>query len=133
MHQGAQLSSSSLQKILTEQGVPEIDPSRLGPRNGNDAAGPTGHYRDLQPSAEPQDELPRDRQVFVARVTVASNGDTAILHGELPGVLPGREGHGDPAAAPRRKPIDERVGNEHLGPRRGRRRPQFPSPLLWSR
>jgi hypothetical protein len=29
MHQ-AQLSSSSLQKILTEQGMPEIDPLTLG-------------------------------------------------------------------------------------------------------
>ena len=30
MHQGAQLSSLSLQKILTEQGMPEIDPLTLG-------------------------------------------------------------------------------------------------------
>jgi len=32
-----------------------------GPRNGNDAAGPTGYYRDLRPSAEPHHEQPRDR------------------------------------------------------------------------
>jgi hypothetical protein len=64
----AQLSSSSLQKILTEQGMLEIDPLTLGPRNGDDAASPTGQSRNLQPLAEPQDELPRDRRAIVAPV-----------------------------------------------------------------
>jgi hypothetical protein len=80
----AQLSSSSLQKILTEQGMPEIDPLTLGPRNGDDAASPTDHSRNFQPSAEPQDELPRDRQAIVTPVTVGSYGDAAIVDGELP-------------------------------------------------
>jgi hypothetical protein len=36
----AQLSSSSLQKILTEQGMLEIDPLTLGPRNGDGRESP---------------------------------------------------------------------------------------------
>ena len=54
---------------------------------------------------------------------MGSCDDTAIVDGELPGLRPGREGHGDPAAAPRREPMDERVGDEHLGDEReyGRR------------
>jgi hypothetical protein len=77
----AQLSSSSLQKILTEQGMLEIDPLTLGPRNGDDAASPRGHSRNLQPLAEPQDELPRDRRAIVAPVK-------RMLLGEEPPLRP---------------------------------------------
>jgi hypothetical protein len=112
----AQLSSSSLQKILTEQGMLEIDPLTLGPRNGDDAASPTGHSRNFKPSAEPQDELPRDRRAIVAPVTVGSYGDAAIVDGELPGLLRGGEGY--PAAAPWRERMHERVGDEQVGDER---------------
>jgi hypothetical protein len=69
-----------------------------GPRNGNDAAGPAGHNRDLQPSAEPHDEQPRNRQAIVAPATTGSHGDPAVLDSEQTGLLPGREGHSDTAA-----------------------------------
>jgi hypothetical protein len=64
--------------------MPEIDALTLGPRKGEDAAGATDHARDLQLSAEPHDEQPRNRQAIVARVTVGSYGDAAIVDGEPP-------------------------------------------------
>jgi hypothetical protein len=38
---------------------------------------------------------------IVAKATVGSYGDAAIVDGELPGLLRGREGYGDPAVAGR--------------------------------